>query len=70
MTASILLGGGPLIASQAASSAVLVATVRTPGGGLVPTRFVDALVGGVVGIAVLALVPHDPAAIARRALAR
>jgi hypothetical protein len=28
MTAAILLGGGPLIASQAASSAVLVATVR------------------------------------------
>ena len=69
MTASILLGGGPLIASQAASSAVLVATVRSSSGGFVPTRFVDALVGGVVGIAVLALVPHDPAAIARRALA-
>ena len=69
MTAAILLGGGPLIASQAASSAVLVATVRSSGGGLVPTRFVDALVGGVVGIAVLALVPHDPAAITRRAIA-
>jgi uncharacterized membrane protein YgaE (UPF0421/DUF939 family) len=70
MSAATLLGGGPLIASQAASSAVLVATVRTSSsGGLVPTRFVDALVGGVVGIAVLAVAPRDPSAMARRAVA-
>jgi uncharacterized membrane protein YgaE (UPF0421/DUF939 family) len=69
MAAATLLGGGPLIATQAASSAVLVATVRTPGGGLIPNRFIDALVGGVVGIAVLVIVPRDPSAMARRATA-
>ena len=69
MGAAVLLGGGPLIASQAASSAVLVATVRTSSGSLVPTRFVDALVGGTVGIAILALAPRDPAAVAKRAAA-
>lgn len=69
MAAAVLLGGGPLIASQAASSAVLVSTVRTAGGGIVPTRFVDALVGGVVGMAMLVVVPRDPAALSRRATA-
>jgi uncharacterized membrane protein YgaE (UPF0421/DUF939 family) len=67
MAASLLLGGGPLVVSQAASSAVLVATVRTSSGGLVPSRFVDALVGGVVGIGVLAVAPRNPAAMVRRA---
>ena len=69
MAASILLGGGPLVVSQAASSAVLVATVRTSSGGLVPSRFVDALLGGVVGIAVLAVAPRNPATMVRRAAA-
>jgi uncharacterized membrane protein YgaE (UPF0421/DUF939 family) len=66
MSGTILLGGGPLVVSQAAGSAVLVATVPTVGSAVVPTRFVDALVGGMVGLAVLAVVPHDPVRVARR----
>jgi hypothetical protein len=53
-----MLGGGPLVASQAAGSAVLVAALPPSHG--VPTRFVDALVGGFVGLAVLVAVPRNP----------
>lgn len=67
MVGAILLGGGALVVSQAAASAVLVATLSTSTSGLVPTRFVDALVGGAVGLAVLALVPRDAAKILTRA---
>jgi uncharacterized membrane protein YgaE (UPF0421/DUF939 family) len=56
--AVVLLGGGPLVAAQAASSAVLVATLPTKGA--VPYRFIDALVGGLVGLAVLIAVPRNP----------
>jgi len=66
MAAAVLLGGRPLLVSQAATSAVIVATVRTSGG-LVPSRFVDVLVGGGVGIAVLIVAPRDPLRLARRA---
>lgn len=64
MAAAIALGGGPLLVSQAASSAVLVATLAT---GLNVSRFVDALVGGAVGLAVLVAVPGSPLARARAA---
>ena len=62
ISGAILLGGGALVVSQAASSAVLVATVVAPSHGLVPTRFVDALVGGAVGLAVLASSLPEPGA--------
>ena len=64
MTAAILLGGGPLVVSQAATSAVLVAAL--PSSHAVPTRFVDALVGGLVGLAVLVAVPRNPLTVVRR----
>src|SRR4029079_16796387 len=64
MTAAILLGGGPLVVSQAATSAVLVAAL--PSSHAIPTRFVDALVGGLVGLAVLVAVPHNPLTVVRR----
>jgi uncharacterized membrane protein YgaE (UPF0421/DUF939 family) len=67
MSGAILLGGGALVVSQAASSAVLVATVISPSHGLVPTRFIDALVGGLVGIAVLVVAPRNPVKLAQRA---
>src|SRR5262249_34063150 len=65
MGGTILLGGGPLGVSQAAASGVLVATVPTANA-LVPTRFVDALVGGGVGLAVVVAVPRSPVRLARR----
>ena len=64
---AILLGGGALVVSQAASSAVIVATVNASAGGVVQTRFADALIGGAVGLAVLAVVPRNPARMVRRA---
>jgi uncharacterized membrane protein YgaE (UPF0421/DUF939 family) len=64
MAAAVLIGGGPLFVSQAASSAVLVTTLV---GGHNASRFVDALIGGAVGLAVLVAVPGNPLRQARRA---
>jgi len=63
MTAAVILGGGPLFVSQAAASAVLVATLVAGNNG---SRFVDALVGGAVGLGVLIVVPANPVRVARR----
>lgn len=66
MFMAVLLDGGPVIALQAGSSAVLVATLLPPGQSGGPDRALDALVGGVVGLLVAALVPADPVRSARR----
>jgi hypothetical protein len=61
------VGGGPPLVVQAASSAVLVATL-TSQTGLPWTRFFDALVGGAVGLAVMTiLLPLNPLTVVRRA---
>jgi uncharacterized membrane protein YgaE (UPF0421/DUF939 family) len=64
MAVVVLLGGRSMVVAQAATSVALVATV--PGGGSAG-RFVDALVGGAVGLAVLAAVPGNPLRQAARA---
>ena len=66
MATAVALNSGPIFAIQAGNSAVLVATLLPPGetGGF--DRMVDALVGGLVGIAVVALVPTHPVRRARR----
>jgi uncharacterized membrane protein YgaE (UPF0421/DUF939 family) len=70
MTAALLLGGRPLLATQAATSAILVATLQPPGGAFSFERSVDALVGGGVALLVATLVlPVDPVYVARRAIA-
>ncbi len=69
MSAAVLVGGGPLLITQASVSAVLVATLQPPTNGIYWGRFVDALVGGALGLLVTALIPVDPLALARRALA-
>jgi uncharacterized membrane protein YgaE (UPF0421/DUF939 family) len=53
--AAVFLGGSATVIGQAASSAVLVATLAPPQGGVYYSRFVDALIGGVVGVLVMAL---------------
>jgi uncharacterized membrane protein YgaE (UPF0421/DUF939 family) len=53
--AAVFLGGAPTVIGQAASSAVLVATLAPPQRGVYYSRFVDALIGGVVGVLVMAL---------------
>ncbi len=67
MSAAVFLGSGQILANQAAVSAVLVATIGQPGHGLSGARFIDALVGGGIGLLVHALVlPADPIRIVRR----
>jgi uncharacterized membrane protein YgaE (UPF0421/DUF939 family) len=61
MVAATLVGGGSLLASQAGASAVLVATLQPPDGGVDFNRAVDALIGS--GIALLVsslLLPVNP----------
>jgi uncharacterized membrane protein YgaE (UPF0421/DUF939 family) len=64
---AVFADGGAMLVNQAAASAVLVATLLPPGqaGGL--DRCVDALIGGLVGVLVVAVVPSDPVAPVRRA---
>jgi len=66
--AAAAVGGGTPLVVQSASSAVLVATLTTPGTGLPYTRFFDALVGGAVGLVVMTvLLPLNPLTVIRRA---
>ena len=65
---AIFLGSGQMLATQAAVSAALVATLQPPTDGITIERFLDALVGGGVALLVNGLVlPADPLAMVRRA---
>jgi uncharacterized membrane protein YgaE (UPF0421/DUF939 family) len=66
MSAAVLLDGGAVIALQSGSSAVLVATLLPPSAGGGFDRMVDALIGGLVGLVVTALLPANPLTIAHR----
>lgn len=63
---AVFADGGALLVGQAGASAVLVATLLPPGesGGI--DRCLDALIGGVVGVLVVAVLPSDPVAPVRR----
>ncbi|MGC4867328.1 FUSC family protein [Micromonospora sp. DT53] len=64
---AILLKGGGSLLTQAGGTAVLIATLEPPVRDLSVPRFVDAAVGGVVGLAVgLLLVPIHPQRTVRR----
>jgi uncharacterized membrane protein YgaE (UPF0421/DUF939 family) len=66
---AIFLGSGQMLATQAAVSAALVATLQPPTDGVTFARFLDALAGGTVALVVNALVlPADPVAMVRGAL--
>lgn len=66
MTLSVLLGGGTLVTLQAGSSAILVATLLPPGGPAGLDRMLDALIGGLLGLAAIAVLPGDPPELARQ----
>jgi uncharacterized membrane protein YgaE (UPF0421/DUF939 family) len=66
MSAAILLDGGPVVAVQAAVSAVLVATLYSPSLNNGVSRMVDALIGSAVGLLVANLLPPDPLSLAHR----
>jgi uncharacterized membrane protein YgaE (UPF0421/DUF939 family) len=66
---AVFIGGSATLIGQCASSAVLVATLAPPSGGIYYTRFVDALVGGLVGVTVMALLlPVNPLTTVQRAV--
>ncbi|ALA68140.1 FUSC family protein [Corynebacterium lactis] len=69
MVIGVFIGRGPLVVNQAASSAVLIATIIPPGTAGTYHRMIDALVGGVIGIFVLVVLPRNPLAGARRKIA-
>lgn len=55
---------------QAATTAVVVATIIPPGSSGAMDRMVDALIGGVIGLFVMAIVPNSPLRTARREMSR
>ncbi|WP_028479472.1 aromatic acid exporter family protein [Nocardia sp. CNY236] len=65
MSAAVFLDGGSIIAMQSAGSAVLVATLLPPSAGSGSSRVLDALVGGLVGVVVVAAIPLHPVRRAR-----
>lgn len=69
MIVAVLVGGGAVIVTQAGASAVLVVTLVPPTAGDTVNldRFVDALIGGSVGLIVsVLLLPLNPVSAARR----
>ena len=65
---AIFLGSGQMLATQAAVSAALVATIQPPTEGVTFARFLDALAGGTIALIVNALLlPADPVLMVRRA---
>jgi uncharacterized membrane protein YgaE (UPF0421/DUF939 family) len=68
MSAAVIVGGGELLVSEAAVSALLLASLERTSSGYSPDRFIEAIVGGVVAIAVASVFfPPDPALIVGRA---
>jgi uncharacterized membrane protein YgaE (UPF0421/DUF939 family) len=69
MAAAVLLGGGPVLVTEAAVSATLLVLLEPSGTGLAPTRLIEALVGGGVAFAVSALAfPPNPVLLAGRSI--
>jgi hypothetical protein len=66
MTVAVLVGGGPMLVSQAAVSAVLVATLQSSSSGVSGARFLDSLLGATIALLINALVPTDPIRLVRR----
>jgi uncharacterized membrane protein YgaE (UPF0421/DUF939 family) len=69
MVAAVALGGSAVLVSEAAVSALLVVTVQPPGTGLSGARFLDSLLGGVVGLLVTSVLPANPGRTVHRAAA-
>jgi uncharacterized membrane protein YccC len=64
---AVVLGGGALLVTQAAVSAILVVTLQPPTSGLSFTRAADALIGcGVALVLNFVVAPIDPMALVRR----
>lgn len=66
MSAAVFVDRGAITGTQAASSAILVATILPPGSAGGYERMLDAAVGGLVALAAMALMPVHPLRRARR----
>jgi uncharacterized membrane protein YgaE (UPF0421/DUF939 family) len=67
MSAAVLLGGGALLISEAAISAILLASLE-PSSGASPDRFLEALIGGGVALLIsFLLFPPNPVVMVERA---
>lgn len=61
MSVAVMLGGGAVLVTEAAVSAILLVLLEPTGSGLPPSRLLEALVGGGVALAIAALAfPPDP----------
>ncbi|HIW90949.1 MAG TPA: FUSC family protein [Candidatus Corynebacterium avicola] len=69
MMLAVFVDKGPLVPNQAASSAVLVATLIPPGDQAGWERMIDCMVGGILGLIVVAVIPNNPLRAARREIA-
>jgi uncharacterized membrane protein YgaE (UPF0421/DUF939 family) len=69
MVTAVALGGSTVLVSEAAGSALLVVTVQPPGTGLSGARFLDSLLGGLVGLVVTSVLPASPGRTVHRAAA-
>jgi uncharacterized membrane protein YgaE (UPF0421/DUF939 family) len=68
MSIALIVGGGPVLVTEAGVSAILLATVQVSHGGVSPDRFLDALTGGAVSLLVNAVFfPVDPILMVARA---
>jgi uncharacterized membrane protein YgaE (UPF0421/DUF939 family) len=67
MAAAVFLGASPLLVNQAAISALLVVVLQPPNDAFDPARFLDALVGGGVALAVNYLFPINPERLVEKA---
>lgn len=65
-----LIDKSPLVYTQSALGAVLIATILPPGSGGGVERMFDAFMGGLVGIIVAALIPSSPLKKARMEVSR
>src|SRR6185295_121701 len=57
MVAAVALGGSVVLVSETATAALLVVAVQPPGTGLSGARFLDSLLGGLVGLVVTSVLP-------------
>lgn len=61
MSVAVVLGGGPVLVTEAAVSAILLSLIEPSNAGLPPSRLLEALVGGGVALAISALAfPLNP----------
>jgi uncharacterized membrane protein YgaE (UPF0421/DUF939 family) len=69
MVVAVALGGSAVLVSEAATAALLVVAVQPPGTGLSGVRFLDSLLGGLIGLVVTSVLPASPGRTVHRAAA-